>query len=224
MKKILFSLLAIVMLASCNNDDDKNNSQKFMTTAVIDGDPIVFQYDDNKNLEAMFGDGEALYTFDYDDNNNLIAVRDEDDIEPFITIQYQNGQLASIVNNGATIPVTYNEQTKKYVFGGVNIEAGLVGKDLGTLDETGGENLLTLEYVSDHKGPFYNTPTKNPFLIGLLVDLYYFTSTRPINKMISDGQTYTTENMYDEDGYVVKTVFKSDTQEQATIVFQYSEL
>jgi len=224
MKKILFAFLAIAMLASCNNDDDSKSTRKLMTTAIVDGDPIVFQYDDNKNLKAMSSYGEVIYTFDYDNNNNLIAVSDEDDTDtPFITIQYQNGQIASITNSGAVIPVTYNQQTNKYVFGGVNIEAGLIGNDLGTVDEIGGDNILTLEYVSDHKGPFYNTPTKNPFLYALLVDLYYFTSTRPIAKATDMGETYTAESTYDDEGYVIKSVFGSE-EDGGTIIYQYSEL
>lgn len=224
MKKILLVFLAMAMLVSCNSDDDNKPTQKFMTTAIIDGDPIVFQYDDNKNLKAMYSYGEPMYTFDYDNDNNLIAVSDEDDTDtPFITIQYQNGQIASITNSGMTIPVTYNEQTSKYVFGGVNIEAGLVGKDLGTIDEIGGDNILTMEYVSDHKGPFYNTPTKNSFLYALLVDLYYFTSTKPIAKVTDMGEVYTAENTYDDEGYVIKSVLTSGG-DGGTIIFQYSEL
>jgi hypothetical protein len=225
MKKLFFALFALAMLTACSDDDDNQGTRKLMTTAIIDGDALVFQYDDAKNLEAIHGDGEAIYTFNYDSDNNLIAISDEDDTDtPFITIQYQNGQIASITNSGATLPVTYNQQTKKYEIGGVNIEAGLVGRDLGTVDEIGGDNLLSIDYFSEKRGPFYDVPTKNTFLYGLLLDLYYFTPTMPIQAVTENGATLTAENTYDDEGNVVKMTMKSGTEIQGEIVFQYSEL
>ncbi|PZR22433.1 MAG: hypothetical protein DI539_05690 [Flavobacterium psychrophilum] len=222
MKKVLFALLAVAMLASCNNDDDSNKNQKFMTSVSINGDVAVFQYDEKKNLKSISSDGDIIYGFNYDGSNNLISVTDGDDA--FVTLQYENGQLESITNGDAVLPVTYNEATKKYLIGGAGIEVGLSGKDIATVDETGGDNLLALNYSSDNKGPFYSVPTRNVFLLPLLLELHYFMSTKPITQVTENGTTYTTENTYDEDGYVTQMVMKSGTEIQGTIIFQYSKL
>lgn len=223
MKKILFALFAISMLVSCNNDDDSNTKQKFLTSVTIGGDTATFQYDEKKNLKSISSDGDVIYSFTYDNDNNLLSINDGD--EDFVTVQYENGQLKSFTNGSALYPISYNAQTKKYIVTGANIEIGLAGKDLATIDEIGGANLLTMTYNADHKGPFYSVPTKNTFLYGLLLELHYFTSIRPISGVTEDGgTTYTTENTYDADGYVTGMVMKSGTQTEGTFTFQYSEL
>jgi hypothetical protein len=232
MKKLFFALFALTALVSCtDNDSDSNNNegtQKFVTSMTIgegeDADLITFQYDENKNLKAYLEDGDLEYTFTYNDNNELVAVTDAFDESSTVDIIYTNGVLSGYTLNGTTYPITYNEATKKYLFGGFGIEIGLEGRDIATVAETGQENYLTIDYFDVHKGPMYNVPTKDVFLVSLFTDLYYLTSTKPISGMNDEGQNYTTESTYDQDGFVTKMILSPEIGTDDVITFQYSEL
>ena len=232
MKKMFFALFALTALLSCSDDDSSSNNneetQKFVTSMVIgEGDNaelITFQYDDNKNLKAYLEDGDIEYTFTYNDNNELVAVTDAYDESSFVEIIYADGVLSGYTINGTTFPITYNEETKKYLFSGFGIEIGLEGRDIATVAEVGNENYVTIDYFDIHKGPMYNVPTKDIFLVSLFTDLYYLTSTKSISGMNDEGQNYSTEGTYDQDNYVTKMILKSETGTEEVVTFQYSEL
>ena len=229
MKK-LFMLFAVALLASCSGDDDKNNNdgpQKLLTSVALNDDPdagaISFQYDEKKNLKAILEDGDVEYSFTYNNNNELTGINDGNG-ESFFDIQYDNGQLSGYTAYGETYPITYNEQTKKYVFNSTEIEVALKGRNLGTVNDIGGADRLNIDYNDSYKGPMHSVPTKNIFLLSLFLNLYYYVSTSPISAINESGSIYTAENTYDEDGFVIQTIIKSGTQTQGTIKFQYSEL
>ena len=232
MKKMFFALFALTTLASCSDDDSNSNNngetQKYVTSMTIgeggNAEVITFQYDENKNLKTYLEDGDVSYTFTYNDNNELVTVTDAFDEPSTIEIQYTNGILSGYTMDGATYPITYNESTKKYLFAGFEVEIGLEGRDIGTVAEAGGENYITIDYFDAYKGPMYNVPTKDIFLVSLFTDLYYLTSTRPISGLSDDGENYTTESTYDEDGYVTKMILKSGSATEDVVTFQYSDL
>jgi hypothetical protein len=232
MKKLFFALFALTALVSCTDDDSNSTNneetQKFVTSMIIgeneDAEMITFQYDENKNLKAYLEDGDVSFTFTYNSNNELVSVTDAFDESSFVEIQYTNGVLSGYTMNGSTHAITYNEETKKYLFGGFGIEIGLEGRDIATVAEAGGEDYITVDYFDDHKGPMYNVPTKDIFLVSLFTDLYYLTSTKAISGMNDDGEDYSTESTYDEDGYVTKMILKSGSGTEDVVTFQYSEL
>lgn len=189
-----------------------------------DAEMITFQYDDNKNLKTYLEDGDVSFTFTYNSNNELVTVTDAFDEASSVEIQYTNGVLSGYTIDGSTFPITYNEDTKKYLFGGFGIEIGLEGRDIATVAEAGEENYITIDYFDAHKGPMYNVPTKDIFLVSLFTDLYYLTSTKSISGLSDEGQNYSTESTYDEDGYVTKMILKSGSTNEDVITFQYSEL
>lgn len=226
----LFMLCAVVLLASCSGDDDKNINEgpkKFMTSIAMNDEPgtgaIQFEYDENKNLKAILENGDVEYSFAYNTNNELTAINDGNS-ESVIEILYDNGQLSGYMTGGETYPIAYNVQTNKYVFNSTEIEVALKGRDLGAVNDAGGANRLTLDYNTLYKGPMYNVPTKNIFLLSLFLNLYYYVSTSPVTGITEGGTAYTTENTYDEDGFVTQMVIESDTQTLATVKFSYSEL
>jgi len=232
MKKLFFALFALTALVSCADDDtnstNNEETQKLVTSMIIgegeDAEMITFQYDDNKNLKTYLEDGDVSFTFTYNSNNELVTVTDAFDEASSVEIQYTNGVLSGYTIDGSTFPITYNEDTKKYLFGGFGIEIGLEGRDIATVAEAGEENYITIDYFDAHKGPMYNVPTKDIFLVSLFTDLYYLTSTKSISGLSDEGQNYSTESTYDEDGYVTKMILKSGSTNEDVITFQYSEL
>ncbi|MHA3786942.1 hypothetical protein ACX0HA_01930 [Flavobacterium hauense] len=232
MKKLFFALFALTALVSCSDDDtnstNNEETQKFVTSMIIgegeDAEMITFQYDDNKNLKTYLEDGDVSFTFTYNSNNELVTITDAFDESSSVEIQYTNGVLSGYTIDGSTFPITYNEETKKYLFGGFGIEVGLEGRDIGTVAEADEEDYVTIDYFDAYKGPMYNVPTKDIFLVSLFTDLYYLTSTKSISGMNDEGQNYSTESTYDEDGYVTKMILKSGSTNEDVITFQYSEL
>lgn len=225
MKKLFFALFALTVLVSCS-DDDNEGPKKYVTSMTLgegeNHDVISFQYDENKNLKAYVEDGHVEYSFIYNSNNELLSITAE--TGSAIEIKYEDGKLSGYTANGVTSPIAYNEQTKMYIFEDLDIEAGLKGRDLGIVNLIGAGNHTTIDYNDSYKGPMYNVPTKNIFLLSVFLNLYYFVTTKPITALDDSANEFTTENTYDADGYITKMVLKSGTETKGMITYQYTEL
>jgi hypothetical protein len=232
MKKMFFAFFALAALVSCtdNDSDSANNeeTQKYLTSVIIEenGDSklITFQYDENKNLKGYLEDGDLAYTFTYNDNNELVSVTDAFD-NSSVEIQYTNGVFSGYTTqDDEWRPVPYNEVTKKYLFGEFGRQIGLEGRDIASVADDSGQNYLIIDYFNVHKGPMYNVPSKDLFLVNMFTDLYYVTSTKPISGIYDQGQNYSTESAYDQDGFITKMILKSGIGTAEVVTFQYSDL
>lgn len=227
--KRFFAILAVVMLAACSSDDDKNDGPKKYPTAFRLGTEatapwIQLRYDSNNNLTGLISEDEVQYSFAYNGNELVSITNGGDDEEPDYEFVYQDGALTGYIRNGETFPITYNKDSKTYIFEEEGLEVGLRGRDLGTGKLIGNTvNALDITYDDSRKGALYAVPTKDLFLIQLFANVYYYLSARPIVTVGDNEDSYTAENLYDADGYITQMTLKSGADTIATIQYQYSE-
>jgi len=228
--RTLLALFCLTFLFACSNDDDvKETQKKYLTQMNFTNDGVTttihFEYDDSKNITAIKaggdGDDDLYYTYN---GTKLSTIRAGNETEPSMTFTYTADKLTGYTTNyDGDNPVSYNEQTKKYIFGDddYKYEVSLKGRDVATISPIGGEANFYMNFEQNRKGPLYNVATDNVFLLNLFSTYSPLLFVNAPTDFLYSGVLFTCENIYNNDNYLIKMMLTSNENTAITIDYIY---
>jgi len=226
MKKFIM-FLALVAMVSCSKDDDSNNvaeddvagAQLYLKSATVqyaNGNPIEveFEYNDDKELTDLYL-GTSHYEITY--KNGYVKIFKSSNT----TLEFgydNNNVLTTITTDGVEQAVAYDDEERSYTMGDVVYTVN-EDNDLSVAAYEGQQGTF-LGYDAEKRGAIFNYPTKNPFWI------FTFISGPSIfsNKACTSYGTTEIENTFNDDGYLIKAVYRLGGVLQNTIIYTYEEL
>jgi len=231
MKKFL-ALFTVLTLAACSGDDDKNEitQNKFLSTVAITYndypdfyDVRSFYYDNKKHIKTVTKNDSIIAAFTYEGDNVVSIAYDEENV-PLYHLTYNKGVLSgfSFVHDNHTI--TYNGQANTYTINNLGPVLHVSGKDFFKRVDFNGEVNTEVKFDSTKKGPLYNVPGDNLFVVTFFGELYPYVSAQAMISVTESTYAYTASNTYDDEGYVTRAVITSSGHEIATLNYTYKAL
>jgi len=226
MKKFIM-FLALVAMVSCSKDDDSNNvaeddvagAQLYLKSATVqyaNGNPIEveFEYNDDKELTDLYL-GTSHYEITYKNG----YVKTFENVNTNYEFDYDsNNVLTNITTDGVEQAVVYDDEERSYTIGEmvytVNEDNDLASA--ANIDQQG----IFIGYDAEKRGAIFNYPTKNPFWIFTFIGgPSIFT-----NKACTTNGSTEIENTFNDDGYLIKAVYRLGGVLQNSITYTYEEL
>lgn len=228
-KNILVLSFLTFSLLSCTNDDDDTGVEsavkKYPESFILTKDGVSktthITYNDAMQITGYVDDYSTI-SFVYE-NGRVVKVKEGNGIDPY-TMRYTNGILSGLDHYSLSYPVSYNSQQNSYKIGDFT-SFGLSGRDILYVSNTP-ENTETFSYDTSKKGPLYDLEGENLFMVTLFASFqYYYLSASSIKSItVSNDQeslTYSSQNTYDEDGFLKSMTLRSGSQELFKVEYNY---
>jgi len=163
MRKLLYLLMAFVVL-SCSDDDNQKTAeippdQKFVSMIDLSYAQLKFSYNADNNITEVNLMNVESYNFEYEGNLiKTMNVFKGGQAKEYV-FAYDNGIIVSMTVNGAATPIIYNAAEKSYNNSIFLNEQGDIRKFINE-----GETSTYL-YDMETKGVYTNTNNVNVYLL-----------------------------------------------------------
>lgn len=226
---LILSFSALTFL-SCSNDDDtdqtatvKKYPESFILTKDGESTTTKIHYNDQMQITG-YTDDYSTISFIYE-NGRVVKVKENTattSTDPY-GLYYSNGILSRLDHYSESYTVTFNSQQNSYAVGDM-LSFGLQEKDIAYVNNINEKE--NFSYDNSRKGPLYNLTDKDLFPVTLFSTFqYYYLSTKPIATITLNNNGLTSilssQNTYDNDGYISSMVLKSETEEVFRVEYKY---